>query len=280
MEELTYRVGDIRKMIKESSIQLKPVLGDKVESENKRNNEKSYKESGKRTTDYNKAAKQQQKEFQKKVDDNRTTLDYNLSSEASENYKKRIKSQSKGYTSELEEKNGNERANAKFDDDLNIYNQFKDSANTHNKNKKEIEKSGLQSRELSDKVFDKNTMYENVVPKTKLLKFKWTKFLNEAQMLSLIPEEYKKDKQKIIMRDKNENEYIVECERIKKTNNIAVNVISYSNKKLVKEEVNRIHELMGYSTSDVSGKQSVEDKINENKNFTDMMNIVRNIRKE
>ena len=57
-------------------------------------------------------------------------------------------------------------------------------------------------------------MYENVnLFSPKRLIFKKTTFVNESQMLSRIPEEYKVDGQKIYMKDCKGNEYIVECRK-------------------------------------------------------------------
>ena len=41
----TFKVGDLNKFIMESANEFKPKMGSNVESENKKNNDKSYKES-------------------------------------------------------------------------------------------------------------------------------------------------------------------------------------------------------------------------------------------
>ena len=110
MNTVCYKVGDLRQMVRESANEFKAKIGSNVESENKRNNEKSYKESEKRAKDYDGGLKDLKiGELSDKTDNNQTTLDYNPSIEPDKEYKKKVDAQAKGYTSELEEKNDNER---------------------------------------------------------------------------------------------------------------------------------------------------------------------------
>lgn len=280
MTEISYRVGDLRKMLKESSNEFKAVLGPNVESDNKRNNEKSYKESEKRAKDYDGGlTTPKDKPLYKKDDPNRTTLDYAPSTEPDEAYKKRVKAQAKGYTSEIEEKNGNERGGVEMDDKGKIYKQFTDANKDYNDRKEKIAKSGLTARELPDNTFKKNSLYENKHPKPKKLIFKYTNFVNEQQVLVRIPEEYKRDGQIIHMFDKSGNEYVVECVECKSTGNVETNIIKHTNEKLMNEQVERIHQLMDYSTNRTFASPTVKERISEQANFNSIMDLARNIRK-
>ena len=269
----SYKVGDLKKLIAESSQEFSPVLGPNVKSDNKKNNEKSYKDAEKAAKDYDGGLKDPKKvaNLYPKPDANKTTLDYNPRVEPDKEYKDKVEAQLKGYTSKLEEENGIEKAGAEFDNDGKIAKQFKDAADDHNKESEDIAHAGLKARELPKE--KKNTMYESVSPKR--LVFKHTRFLNEAQMLARIPEEYKKDGQKIFMKDAAGNEYIVECEK-SSTGYIETNVTGYSNKELMNEQINRIQELMGYKPADLSCKSSV----NESENFSDIMNLARGLMKD
>lgn len=273
MKTISYRVGDLRSMIKESSKEFKPVMGLNVDIENKRNNEKSYKDSEKRAKNYDDGLKPQKKSdiFDRK-DPNKMMLDLNPSNEPSKEYREKVKAQLKGYTSKAEEDNDIEKA-ADFDEDSRLEKNFTSARDYKEKINKQRQKGGLVARTLPDEAFDKNHLYEN---KFKKLYFKHTHFLNEEQMLSRIPEEYKKDGQNIIMLDKGGNEYIVECVYSKKSKNIETNIVSYSNKKKLDEQKKRMAELMTYSSKDVFGKASNAEKINENNGF---MNLMDNARK-
>ena len=75
MTQISYKVGDLRRRIAESSQEFKPIIGTGVESDNKKNNDKSYKESEKRAKDFDgglKAEKEVAKLYRKE-DTNNTT---------------------------------------------------------------------------------------------------------------------------------------------------------------------------------------------------------------
>lgn len=277
METISYKVGELKRIIKESSDEFKAKLGPNVESENKRNNDKSYKESEKRAKDYDGGLKDQKKpELPEKKDGNRTTLDYNPSVEPDDKYKARVEAQAKGYTSDLEEKNGNERGGVEMDDDGRILKQFNDARDEREKNKKMIQKAGLVARELPDKVFDQNHLNEGkAMLKPKKLIFKHTRFINESQVYARIPDEYKKDGQKIYVNDIAGNEYILECVKSERSGNVEVHIVSHKNEKLMNEQVNKIHKLMEYNGNETCGRQEIADRVNEDKTFKDIMDIAR-----
>lgn len=275
METISYRVGDLKAFVKESVNQFKPVLGPNVESDNKRNNDKSYKEAEKRAKDYDGGLKEPKKgELPKKLDGNKTTLDYNPSTEPDEKYKKKVQAQAKGYTSELEEKNGNERGGVEMDDEGRILKQFNDARDKTEDKKKAIQRAGLTARELPEKTFDKNHLNESK-PKEKKLLFKHTKFINEAQVYSRVPEEYKTNGQVIYMNDNAGNEYIVECVKSEKSGCVEPHIIGHKNDRVMNEQVNRIHELMGYNENSTTCSQTPQERLNESDAFKNIMGIAR-----
>lgn len=257
MAERVYKVGDIRALIAESSTnEFKPVLGTNVERDDKANNGKAYKDAEKRAKDYDGGlAKEEDKQLPKKEDFNRTTLDYNPRTEPDKAWKDKVEAQAKGFTSKAEEENGIEKA-AEFDKDGKILKQFKDSNALIQGERNDLATSGLVSREMDKKgaIQKKPTMMESATPKAKRLVFKHTQFLSESKMLQLIPEEYKKDGQKIYMQDSHNNEYIVECVKSKETGYLETNVISHSNKQVMNEQMNRIQQLFDYNTKSTSGR--------------------------
>ena len=111
MTQISYKVGDLRRMIAESSQEFKPIIGTGVESDNKKNNDKSYKDSEKRAKDYDGGlAKEEKKKLQPKEDYNRTTMDYNPIVEPDKDTKERIQAQAEGYSSKLEKDNNIEKS--------------------------------------------------------------------------------------------------------------------------------------------------------------------------
>ena len=256
-----YKVGDIRALINESSNEFKPVIGSGVESDNKENNEKAYKDAEKRAKDFDGGLK---KEDSKNLPDkadyaNRTTLDYNPRVKPSKEEIERIEALGDGYNSVSEKNNGIEKA-ADFSKNPKIVKQFKDANKKVQDERNGVATSGLVSKELDDKgmIDKKPTMYESTTPKPKRLLFKHRRFMNESQMLNLIPEEYKKNGQVIYMEDAHNNEYIVECVQSKSTGTIETQVKSFKNKEMINEQMNRIQELFNYNTRATSGRNTRE----------------------
>lgn len=271
MEQRTFLVKDLKRMISESASEFKPVIGPHVTSDNKKNSEKAYKEAEKRANDFDGGLKDPKNcKLAEKEDANRTTLDYNPITEPDKNFKEKVKAQAKGYTSAMEEKNKIEKA-AEFDEDGKIFKQLTKSSDDLNKQKEDLAHSGLVSKNLPKQ--EKNTMYETTL-KPKRLVFKHTRFVNESYMLSRIPEEYKKDGQIIHMKDMNGNEYIVECQA-SSTGYIETNIKGYSNKELMNEQIRRISELMGYKAGNNLTESVKCGRADNDKNFENMFDIIR-----
>ncbi len=272
------RVGDLKKLIAESSKnEFNPVIGKNVERDNKSNNEKAYKDSEKRTKDYNDDVETSvRKILPKKEDFNRTTIDYNPRTEPDKSWKEKVEAQAKGYTSKAEEENGIEKS-AQFDEDGKIYKQFKDANTEIQKERNALATSGLVSKEMDKKGMSKikPTMTESSTPKAKRLLFKHRRFTNESQMLQLIPEEYKKDKQVIFMEDAHDNQYVVECVESKMTGTIETHIKSFKNKTKMNEQMNRIQELFNYDRRTTSGNNVKGSQLNETSEFRGMMDILK-----
>lgn len=277
MEQISYKVGELKNIIRESAQEFDAKIGANVQSDNKKNNEKSYKDAEKAAKDFDGGLKQNEKgKLPDKMDGNRTTLDYTPRTEVSKEQKDNIDAQAKGYTSKLEQNNDIEKGGAEFDNDGKIKKNFADAADKINKAKEELAKSGLQARNI--KTEKKNTMYENIKPTAKRLIFKHSKFLNEAQMLTRIPEEYKVDGQKIYMEDAHDNKYVVECVKSEKSGLIEMNVLSHTNDTLMNEQVNRINQLFGYESPKEFARSTNQERINENKSFKDIMDLARGLK--
>lgn len=276
--EQVLTVKAIKGLIKESQQEFKAKLGNGVESGNKANNGKAYSDAKKRAKDFDGGLSDEvgeKKAEYKKEDFNKTLMDYapdNITPE----YKERVKK---------EFVNGD-------DENEKIYKEFKKSGEEQQKNEKELKKSGLQAREWPDEVFDKDNMYESrdgfdmrkmlnsLNEKTtrkqfneshvKTVLFKKTEFLNEAHMISRIPDDFKKNGTSFKMKDKNGSEYLVEWDNNK------ANIIEHVNKKGMDESISRMKELFDYRTSDT--KTNYSDRLNENDDkFQETLNKMRKI---
>ena len=288
--EKVFKVGDLKRLVTESSNEFKAVLGPNVESDNKKNNGKAYSDAKKRAKDYDggleKEMLEEKPEFEK-VDDNKTTLDYTPDN-MSPSYKKRVEAQVKGYTSEAEMNNGLAKA-GDFEDNKNIYNGLKKAGKATHKAEKDFKKSGLQAREYPDNTFEKNEMYEskdgfdmrNMIDKfrsnmdtpvikehVKTIFFKKTQFLNEEHMFSRIPDEFRKSGEQFKMKDKTGNEYLLEWR------NNSGNIIGHSNKNGMNESLDRMRSMFNYSSTDSrssvnEGESNLIDTLNKVRKITD-----------
>ena len=276
--EQVLTVKAIKGLIKESQQEFKAKLGNGVESGNKVNNGKAYSDAKKRAKDFDGGLSDkigEKKSEYKKEDFNKTLMDYAPDNVTPE-YKERVKK---------EFVNGD-------DENEKIYKEFKKSGEEQQKNEKELKKSGLQAREWPDEVFDKDNMYESrdgfdmrkmlnsLNEKTtrkqfneshvKTVLFKKTEFLNEAHMISRIPDDFKKNGTSFKMKDKNGSEYLVEWDNNK------ANIIEHVNKKGMDESISRMKELFDYRTSDT--KTNYSDRLNENDDkFQETLNKMRKI---
>lgn len=292
--EKTFKVSDLKRLISESSSEFKPVLGPNVEKDNKSINGKAYDDAKKMAKDFDgglgKNVGGQGVKYEK-TDANRTTLDYTPEN-ATDSYRKRVKAQVKGYTSEAEMNNDIEKA-ADFSDNENIYNGIKDSGKEIHDNEEDMKKSGLQAREWPEEVFKKEEMYEskdgfdmrqminrissfengksqiNEHKNIKTVFFKKTEFLTEGHMLSRIPDEFKNEGNTFKMKDKTGNEYLVEWRDNKGV------ILEHSNKQGFNESINRMKDLYSYSSTDT--KTSLESRLNEDSNFNSTLNSARKI---
>lgn len=276
--EQVLTVKAIKGLIKESQQEFKAKLGNGVESGNKANNGKAYSDAKKRAKDFDGGLSDEvgeKKAEYKKEDFNKTLMDYTPDNVTPE-YKERVKK---------EFVNGD-------DENEKIYKEFKKSGEEQQKNEKELKKYGLQAREWPDEVFDKDNMYESrdgfdmrkmlnsLNEKTtrkqfneshvKTVLFKKTEFLNEAHMISRIPDDFKKNGTSFKMKDKNGSEYLVEWDNNK------ANIIEHVNKKGMDESISRMKELFDYRTSDT--KTNYSDRLNENDDkFQETLNKMRKI---
>lgn len=113
----------------------------------------------------------------------------------------------------------------------------------------------------------------------KRLHFKNTTFLNEAQMIKRIPDDYKVDGNKFLMKDSKGNEYLVECKKDALCESfVHVNVIEHNcGKQVLDEALAKFNHLSGYKSSEYNTKT---EQLTESEKYNDMLNITRKLMTE
>lgn len=257
----------LREMLGEENIGFKPILGPGVDSTNKTNNDKATKEMLK---DSEESVKKNIGDESKPVtftdiesgfDKNKTNLDLNYDADPSKQFKDRIKSGVVG-DSTMGNKADKEDEMTTNDGSEGFY----DAAKKSNKEKGEkdhiLKTTGLVSKNIE--LPKRATAFEGIdVTKTKRLYFKNTQFLGENHMFSLVPEHYKLNENVFIMKDKAQNEYLVEWVNVGFINEGKIK--SYQNKIKIAEEFNRIRQLYNYNQKEQLGTPSNEQRKVEDK---------------
>ena len=110
----------------------------------------------------------------------------------------------------------------------------------------------------------------------KRLHFKNTTFLNEEQMIKRIPEDYKIDGNKFIMKDSKGNEYLVECKKDALCEGyVHTNVLAHScGRQVMNEALEKFNRLAGYKSSDYNKKV---EQLDESNKYNEMVNITRTL---
>lgn len=269
----TINVGELRRIV-ESANEVRPVMFGHEES--KKINQKAYADIKKETSEYDGGltSKKQKAGGGIMATDNKgmSDLRYDVISQP---FKDKVKSQLKGYVSKEAEElhKDDEFGNATFDNEGNIYKDAKEHAKLAKQGHDVATEIGLTGRELNRKEVEKNdeTMFES--KKIKCLNFKKTRFLSEEHMMSNVPDEYKKEGNRFIMKDNALNEYLVEWH-----DKDAV-VTKKPNLSIVNEEKERMKQLWGYKSKDAFKGTNASMRVNEDKEISQMLDKARKLMK-
>ena len=260
-----YSVRELRAIVSESATEFTPKLGTNVEKDNKTINDKAYKDMEQATKSYDGGARNESsKKPRISYSDNRGMQDLEYDN-INKDFKEKVKSQLKGYVSkDAENKHKKDPfGNAEFTEIDGM-----DEKNKTLRNGKHIAKEiGLTSREINKKDIEDQThsVFEN--KKIARLKFKNTTFLTENHMLTKVPDDFKVDGRKFSMRDKHDNEYLVEWGETPKVSCITK----------INEQKNRIQELFNYKRGE--SNTSCASRLTEENKVTDMLNKTRQLMK-
>ena len=104
--------------------------------------------------------------------------------------------------------------------------------------------------------------------KMMIVKFKNTTFITEGHMMSRIPDDFKVEGKKFIMKDKVNNEYLVEWHDEEP---------KITNKTKIDEQKNRIHQLFNYYRAE--SNTTTQSRLDEEHKISDMLGRARSLMK-
>ena len=279
-----YTFGELNRILMESHNEFNPKIGDKVESEDKKNNEKAVDDIMKQSKEFDGGITDKKRNTNKEdiQDFNKTTLDVEFASEPGEAYRERVKAQVHGFPSADNEKNSKIKEDNKsldFEGNEKFYDAQKKKSEEISDKEAELKHAGLKARELPKEDFKNDTLFkENKTMKR--LHFKNTVFLSEAQMLKKVPEEYRTSDGRFIMKDASGTEYLVECSYNKEFNHGKLTVVNKTNKEQINEQLDRMRELFDYNSSSYMGGTTSSSRKTETQGLSEMINRVKDIEKD
>lgn len=267
LEDKEYTFSELVEIIKESPDRMKPIVGKNVWKDNSQNNVKAVKDIMKQTDEYNDVKQEKRSTNPENIKDyNKTTLDVNFSYEPSDEYKKRVKAQVHGFPSvqnEKESKIKEENDSLDFEGNENFYKNEKDKREEVSDKKIEIKHAGLKSHNLPKDNFKDKNIYTNENKKMKRLTYNKA-FLNEEHVIKKVPDDYKTDGNKFIMRDVNGVEYVVECKKDKNIDYVYTKVVQVINRNALNEQFKRMKELTAYNSGEYNASSTSESRKREN----------------
>lgn len=272
MQERSYRFGDLKRRLMESTNEFNPKFGNRVRSREKADSKKTYSDIAKETSAYNKGMQAPKYDPNKSQNTsvNLGMSDLQYDGEISKQFKERAKAGLRGATSQadLQRRMKDGSGNATFNDD--IAKELEGKAKDVKKMQDSYAEVGITNaqKKKSDTHRHQTNIGEN--KKINLLKFKHIQFISESQMLVHVPDEFKNEGQRFYMQDCKGNKYLVEWHE-------KPNVEKSLNESAVNEEMNRIKYLFDYSSknSNTNGKL----RMNEDKELDNMIGRVRKLMK-
>ena len=273
----TITIGELRQFINEASTknEFKPKFGNGVEGKNKEINGKAIKDIEKAVKSYDGGLSKKDNKPSGGLNDEENLSMSDLEYDSiNQPFKDRVKAQMAGYTSVSDKKNHpNEfEGNEVFDKQGKNWDAAKKHAKEVNNDRVKMHMAGLTGRTQTKT--DVENLHQNVFSESKKIKcltFNKTEFLTEGHMLSKIPDEYKKDGSRFIMKDKKSNEYLVEWIDNKPSVTKKVNLTE------VQQEKDRIKHLWEYKSSDYNKNTTCSSRLSEDKGFEDMLNKARKL---
>lgn len=281
LSDKIYTIGELNKILKESTYGYKPKIDSKVIKDDAQNNVKAVKDIMKETGAMeDKATKKQRNTNPENIPDgNKTTLDNDFAYEPSKEYKERVKAQVHGFPSKENEENNDMDESADVEGNKEFYDERKKISKEQNSKEANERHAGLKANNLPKENYKDKTIY-NENKKMKKLHFKNTKFLSEAQILKKVPDDYKTDGNRFIMEDCENNSYLVECKVDDRFNFAQMSVKKILSKKQISEAFDKMMRLADYNSSDYFKDTTCESRKAEEENLSLLIEQVRKMEKE
>lgn len=284
LESKRYSLDELRDALRESTNEFKPKKGDGVDAENKKNNGEAVRDIEKRTKEYDGGFQNKERKTppEDPKDFNKTTLEYNFVTEPSKEYKDRVKQLAVyGTPHELSEEEKDPEKNGGYDYSTTekFYDDRKEVADIRNERQTDERHAGLKARMYPRETFENDTLFKESRT-MKRLNFKNTKFLSEAQMFEKVPDSYKFDGNKFVMRDSTGTDYLIECKVDDKFGYTEMNVVGQYNKEQIKEQLSRMRNLYGYSSSEFNTGTTNESREKETEALTEMLRRTKSVEGE
>lgn len=284
IQEKRYTLSELSAVLSEATKnEFKPVLGKGVAEDDKKNNGKAVDGIMKEVDKYNPNAEKRDAPSENTNDTNCTTLEYRYAA-IDDSTRDRFKAQALGYPSEQNMKDSDaDESGADFEGNKKFYNQRKEISDRREEDREANKAAGLKTREEIKKSKDKADAIKSKTAfgeskNMKRLHFKNTRFLSEAHMLKKVPDDYKYDGNRFIMRDADGTDYLVECSVDDEFKFVSFNVINKTNKKAINEQLDRMRSLFNYDRSDNASDTLRESRMNGDADFAQTMDIVRNLK--
>lgn len=289
LEEKTYRFGEFVRVLSEEAKHSQPgvAIDPQIIKDNAKNNAEFVKETMKQTAEYDNVDVREEKEDEvsNSIDLNKALLDLNYAEEPSDDFKARSKANVHGFPSVENEKSSSAKENGGLDYEGNkkFYSEKAKASKEQEKKDADIRHAGLTAHNLDRSNFERPTAYKNESKQRnmKRLTLHGTTFLNETDVLSRIPDDYRKDGNRFMMEDRDGNQYIIECKKDTVLDFVHARVEGVYNKKKLDEQRSRMNQLAGYRSS-IHANNSLNESQRRAEDATlgDLLNKLRGITKE
>ena len=264
LENRIYSFSELLEAIQKESLDSKPVMGKNVQNNNSKNNEKAVNDILKQTKDYNDVKQEKRSTNPENITDfNKTTLDVDFAYEPSDGYKERVEAQVEGYPSVENKKTSDVKDNEslEFEGNKNFYDSDVKKQKEVSDKKEDEKQAGLKTH--NQKLANNKAKHIYKENKTmKRLNFN-KEFLNEEHVLSKVPDDYKTDGNRFMMKDIKGNEYIIECKKDKHIDYIYTEIVQINKPEAINEFVKRTLELGNYKSSDYFTGTTNESRLQE-----------------
>ena len=283
LEEKRYTLSELSRTLAESTKnEFKPTLGPGVVQKDKQNNGKAVNDIMKEVDKYNPKAEKRDAPSENTNDTNKGMLewDYDVIDDKT---RERHEALALGYSSVINKKNtDDEDSGADREGNKRYLDQRKKVEKARSEDEEAIKTAGLATREIVKKSENKKDAIKRKTSlgeskNMKRLHFKNTTFLSEAHMLKKVPDDYKYDGNKFIMKDSVGTEYIVECRVDPEFKNVEFDVVNKYNTQQISEQLGRMRELFNYDRSDNSQDTLRENREQGTNGFTEALNRMREL---